>query len=172
MRITSTGPHAQVFKVAKEASGEAAQVVYRLVAQLCSMGMSPADPANVWQPLFTFDDGGRSPIAEDFRGEATTIIAGTVGRVSVPALKARLADIAWSNDRKDGASAAIAIEAYCDVASGLVHGSLFDHCPQISMHHAVGALQRAMQIANMTTKRGRRPANSVRGVRCTLWLGP
>ena len=69
----------QAFNAAREASDEPAQVVYRLVAQLCSMGMSPAAPANVWQPLFTFDNGGRSPIAEDFRGEATTIIAGMVG---------------------------------------------------------------------------------------------
>jgi hypothetical protein len=90
--LTTTDAHQmyrsyeQAFNAAREASDESAQVVYRLVAQLCSMGMSPADPANVWQPLFTFDNGGRSPTAEDFRGEATAIIAGMVGRVSVTAL--------------------------------------------------------------------------------------
>jgi hypothetical protein len=147
----------QAFAVAHEAKDEAAQIVYRLFGQLCSMVMRPSDPGNIWGPLFTMANGTRTAIPEDFRSEQTALLAAVIGRIASPGLRARIADIAWSNNRRDGASAAAAIDAYCDSVFGLLDGSLKTCHGRTATHEAVPALQRAMQIATATTKRSKRP---------------
>jgi hypothetical protein len=142
---------------ARAAEDEAAQIVYRLFAQLCSMVMQPSDPAKIWGPLFTMTNGARSPIAEDFRGEQTATLAAVVSQIVSPGLRARVADIAWSNNRRDGASAAAAIDAYCDSVTGLLDGSMRTCHGRTAAHEALPALQRAMQIATASTKRTKRP---------------
>lgn len=147
----------RAFAAAREAKDETAQKVYRLFTQLCSMVMQPSDRGSIWGPLFTLANGTRAPVAEDFRGEQTAALAAVVSRMVSPALRSRIADIAWSNNRRDGASAAAAIDAYCDLVTGLLDGSLKTSHGRIATHEAVPALQRAMQIATATTKRTKRP---------------
>jgi hypothetical protein len=147
----------RAFVAAREAKDEAAQIVYRLFAQLCSMVLRPSDPGNLWVPLFTMTNGVRAPIAEDFRGQQTASLATIIGRIVNPALKARVADIVWSNNRRDGSSAAAAIEAYCNSVVGLLDGSLKAAHGGVATREAIAAWQRAMQIAAATTKKTKRP---------------
>lgn len=149
----------QACMAAKAANDEASYAVYRLFANLCALTMNPSDPATVWHPYFVLPDGSHSPNAEDFRGAQTALLSQVVPRIRNPALRARIADIAWSNNRRDGASAVAAIDAYCAVVTAVIDGSLKDHSDILSMQEANRALQRAIQIAALTTKRGKRPEN-------------
>ena len=133
---------------AREAGDLQGEKVYRLLAQLCS----------IWQPVLTWTNGTHSPIAETFQGEQTTVLASVVSRITSPALKARIADIAWSNNRRDGASSAAAIEVYTELAASLLDGRLSTSHGQQPMRDAVRFMHRAMQIAKITTKRTKRPA--------------
>jgi hypothetical protein len=147
----------RALSVALAAEDEAAKNVFRLFAEMCSMAMHASDPGHTWVPLFVLPDGTRSPIADDFRGEQTATLAAVVGRIVSPALRARIADIAWSNNRRDGASAAAAIDAYCDLVFGLLDGTLKASHGRSAVHEALSALERAMQIATASTKRTKRP---------------
>jgi hypothetical protein len=147
----------QAFGAARKAGDEPAQVVYRLLYHLCSIMLHVSDSANVWGP-FGSGPNGRTAIPEDFRGEQTATFAAIVPRIVNPGLRARIADIAWSNNRRDGASAAAAIEAYCESVEGLLSGqwkTRYDRNPTAA---ALPFVQRALQIANATTKRTKRPA--------------
>jgi hypothetical protein len=147
----------RAFHAARQANDEVAQTVYRLLAQLCSMTLRPSDPGNIWIPLFTMANGASSPTAEDFRGEQTANLSAIVCRIASPALRARVADVAWTNNRRDGASAAAAIDAYCESVAGLLDGRVSPRPGMSATHEAISALQRAMQVADATTKRTRRP---------------
>jgi hypothetical protein len=105
-----------------------------------------------------FDWGGRrSAVAEDFRGEQTAALAGIVSRIGNCGLRARIADVAWSNDRRDGASAVAAINAYCEAVEGLLTGSIATYLGRQPQPEAIRLVHRALQIANATTKRAKRP---------------
>jgi hypothetical protein len=149
----------QAIVAAREANDETAVIVYRLLAMICSIGMNPSNASNVWVPLFSVANGARTAIAEDFRGEQTLALAAVVDRIVSPPLRARLADIAWSNNRRNGGSAATAIGAYCDTVLGLLNGDLKPSLGRTAIHQALPELQRAMQIATASTKRTRRPEN-------------
>jgi hypothetical protein len=151
------GFYEKAFVAARDAGDEPAQAVFRLLGQVCSMVLRPSDPANSWQPLFGYADGTSSPAAEDFRGDQTNLLRIAAQKSKRLALRARLFDIAWSNNRRDGASAAAAIEAYCEIADELLKGSLtspYDMNPGMA---AKTPTHRALQIAWMTTKIGNRP---------------
>jgi hypothetical protein len=147
----------RAFVAAREAQDATGEIVYGLFAQLCSMSMQSSDRGDIWVPLFTLTNGARSPVAEDFRGEQTATLSAIVGRITSPALRARVADIAWSNNRRDGASAAAAIDAYCETVANLLDGSLKTSHGRSATHEALPKLRRAMQIATASTKRTKRP---------------
>jgi hypothetical protein len=139
------------------ANDEACQLVYRLFGDLCGIMLQSSDTGNVWCPIFVLANGSRSAIPEDFREEQTATLAAVVSRIENPALRARIADIAWSNNRRDGASAAAAIDAYCDSVAGLLDGGLKTRHGQAATYAARPALHRAIQIAKLSTKRTKRP---------------
>jgi hypothetical protein len=141
---------------ADEAKDGCAHGVYRLLATLCGIALHPADKGSPWGPMMTFQTG-RTAIPEDFIGEQTTTISAIVPRVESPALRARLADIAWSNDRRDGRSAAAAVEAYCDTVIGILDCSLNTSHGRAPVQEALTFLYRAMQIAKGSTARNKRP---------------
>lgn len=145
------------FVVARDADDEPAQIVYRLFYNLCTIAFHTSDPANVWGPLYVQANGNRAAMPEDFLGEQTATLAAIVGRVENPGLKARLADIAWSNNRRDGASAVSAIEAYCGSAVGLLEGRLKPSLRRNANAEALPLVHRALQIARDTTKTSNRP---------------
>src|SRR3546814_3920288 len=79
----------------------AAQRGYRLLSTLCTFHLRVEDQAEVWAPRWQGPDG-RSYTASDFRGEQTAILADMVATIPHPALRARVADVVWYNDRKIG----------------------------------------------------------------------
>jgi len=144
---------------AREANNEIEQAVYVLFARLCSMVMESSDRGNNWQPMLTFSNGTRFPTAEDFRGGQTVTLATIVDKISCVALRARVADIVWSNNRQAGGPAAAkAVESYCDAVTGLLSGHLKTSHGRKTPHEAMFYLKRAVQIADATTKRTKRPA--------------
>jgi hypothetical protein len=151
------GAYEKAFVVARDANDEAGQAVFRLLGQVCSMVLRPADPANPWQPLFSYADGTDSPALDDFRGEQTILLRAAAQKTECVALRARLYDIAWANNRRDGASATAAIEAYCEVADGLLGGSLVTPYSMNAGMAAKTPTHRALQIAWLTTKASNRP---------------
>jgi hypothetical protein len=149
-------PYQRAFAAAMEAETEPTQVVYRLLSVLCSIALQPSDRGSRWGPMMT-REASRSAIPEDFRGEQTATISAIVGRVGNSGLRARMADIAWSNNRKDGRSAAVAVDAYCDTVTGLLDGSLITSHGRAELQEALTFLHRAMQIAKDSTARNKRP---------------
>jgi hypothetical protein len=166
------GSHERSFVAARDTGDEAAQAVFRLLGQVCSMVLRPSDPANSWQTLFAYADGTNSPAAEDFRGEQTSLLRIAAEKCRCVALRARLLDIAWCNNRRDGASAAAAVEAYCDIVDGLLAGSLTS---SHGLHPSMAAetpTHRDLQIAWLTTKAESRPQRRCCRDRMMTWLVP
>lgn len=149
-------PYRRAWTAAESSEDVRAHRVYRLLVKLCSIVLRPADKGSPWGPWMT-SGTDRTAIPEDFIGEQTVIISAILPRVESPALRARLADIAWSNNRRDGRSAAAAIEAYCDTVTGILDGSVNTSHGRAVVEEALTFLHRAMQIANGSTARNKRP---------------
>jgi len=98
----------------------------------------------------------RSAIPADFSGEQTSALAEIIRIVKNPVLRSRLADICWLNNRKLGAIAVIAVDAYCECVEKLLDGHLMpEHGGgDRGAFEAVEFLERGLQIAYATSKRG------------------
>ena len=97
-------PYNQVIAAANEAGNAQAQRVYVLLRDICGMFLQPSSRAAPWVPMTTYN-GIRSVIAEDFRGPQTGVLSSIVGQIVNAGLRARIAAIARSNNRRDGRSA-------------------------------------------------------------------
>lgn len=142
--------------IAAEAKNSPTLRVYRLLTMLCSIQLYPDNKESPWLPMFSFGTRQTATPA-DFAGAQTAILASVVPKIQNTALKARLADIAWSNNRQDGRSAAAAIEAYCDTITGVVNGSLHMSQEHTALREVIPFLHRAMHIAKASTSRNKRP---------------
>jgi hypothetical protein len=150
--------YGQAFRQAEIAGDATAMRVYRVLEGVCGIAMRAADRGNVWGPSFTAGTW-RSAVPGDFLGDQTTVLAAVAPGLVNPGLRARVADIAWTNDRKAGATAGVAVEAYCDCAEGLVAGTLqpWIGTGEHAIFEAIDPIHRAMQIVHRTTKKGQRP---------------
>lgn len=139
-----------------EAKGdEPAQRGYRLLSILCTFHLRAEDPADAWGPRWQGPEG-RSYTASDFRGEQTTVLAEIAADIPHPALRARIADVVWYNDRAQGPAAAVAVDAYCEAIQHRLDGVYaprFADRPE-SVLDLVDWLNRALQITAMSRKRG------------------
>jgi hypothetical protein len=97
--------------------------VYGLLSAVCGIHLNPAERATVWIPGSSFGNR-RTLIPSDVRGTQSDVLEVVLGRAKHPALRARLADVVWSNDLRKGAMAKVAIEAYCECVEGLISGTL------------------------------------------------
>jgi len=70
-----------------------------LMQALASMFLKPDNRANIWVPLAA-GPGLSCPTPESFRGDQSTILAELIDHIEHPALRARIADLAWTNDRQ------------------------------------------------------------------------
>ncbi|MXO58907.1 DUF4209 domain-containing protein [Altererythrobacter salegens] len=148
----------QAFNRAAEAADEAGDAAgargYRLLMFLCTLHLRVEDPAEPWGPRFVGPEG-RSYTASDFRGEQNAVLADVVDGIAHPALRARIADVVWYNDRKQGGAATASIAAYSEIIQRRLGGTYarpfedFD-----SILDLVAWLDRALQIAAMSRKRG------------------
>jgi len=99
--------------------------VFRLLVSLCSLHFKVQDRAGVFGPQWV-TEGQRTAIPDDWRGEQNRVFEALFSRVPHPGLRARIADVTWTNDRKAHAAAGTAIEAYCEAAEGLRNGTYRD----------------------------------------------
>ena len=128
--------------------------VFRLLGEIAGIHLDPAERGGIWGPGTSFDNR-RSMIPSDIRGEQSDVLEAVLPRVEHPALKARIADIVWTNDKRKGGVAKTAIDAYCDCIEGLMDGSLKAAHPVdgLDLVDAQKPAHRALQIASVTTKR-------------------
>jgi hypothetical protein len=129
--------------------------VYSFLAEIAGIHLDPAARGTIWKPGSSFDNR-RSVIPSDFRGEQSDILESVLPRVEHPALRARIADVVWTNDMRKGGVAKTAIDAYCTCVEGLLNGSLKAAHPidGLDLVDAQTPAHRALQIAAATTKRG------------------
>src|ERR1700694_640154 len=95
--------------------------VFRLLAEITGIHLNPAERGGIWRPGLSFDNR-RSMIPSDIRGEQSDVLEEVLPRIEHPVLRARVADIVWTNDMRKGGVAKTAINAYCDCVDGLVDG--------------------------------------------------
>lgn len=140
---------------AREKQNRSAERVYSLLSGICGMHSKPNDRAEPWGPMFVTTTG-RAIIPSDLKGEQNSELLAIVDRVNNAGLRARIADIAWTNDRKAGGRAAsVAVAAYQECAEGLMDGKFkpqFEHVGHPSFD-ALKYMQRAFAIAQATTKK-------------------
>jgi hypothetical protein len=136
---------------AEAAADERAARVYRLLAALTQIHFKPHDKSEPYGPMFVME-GRRSLIPSDLRGPQSEVFAAVAPGVSNPGLRARIADVAWINDRKQAATAQLAISAYCAAVQDVIDGKaeLFFEDAKATSHNGAEMLRRACQIANMT----------------------
>ena len=135
-----------------EASGnESAARVFALLCEIANIHFKPEDRAEPYGPLSVFNDQ-RTLIPADLRGEQSAAIADLVPNIENPGLRARLADIAWQNDRKRASIAQQAIEAFCEAVSLVLDGKaeFFNEDRTASGYDGCRMLRRACQLAHAT----------------------
>lgn len=115
--------------------------------------MRVGDKASPYGPWFEMD-GKRAPIPSDFRGPQTDALASIISRIQHPALRARVADTVWLNDRKRRLAADAAVDALVELVAMIDAGTLkYRHEPtKVISRRSIDYVQRAIQIAWATTK--------------------
>ena len=78
------------------------QRVYGLLSAVTQIYFKPRDRAEPFGPLIVIE-GKRSVIPDDLRGNQSRVFAQIAPAIRNPGLRARLADIAWLNDRRESA---------------------------------------------------------------------
>jgi len=161
----------EFIKAAKEhRDNEPAFSAFRLLASACGLHFRLHDTAGAFGAKMTFGDG-RTPIPEDWLGEQTEHFFEILEEVDHPALRARLADVVWTNDRKKGKAAAIAVMSYCECVEGLMSGTYEDRFPTdsaVSLEE-VDLIERASQIHARSNKRAAPMHERVTGLLSSLY---
>jgi hypothetical protein len=145
-------------QAAAAAATSPCQSVYALLAALCGIHLDPAARGNVWIPGISIGFR-RSMIPSDIGGPQSDILEAQLALIQSPALRARLADIVWSNNLRKGSAAKSAIESYCDCIDGLISGHLIPRQDMevLGLADAQRLAQRALQISSATSKRNTMP---------------
>src|SRR6516165_10801290 len=95
--------------------------VFGLLGEIAAIHLTPAERGRIWGPIAQRGDQ-RTMLPADIRGKQSEILETVLPRIVHPALRARVADIVWTNDLRKGGVAKIAVEAYCDCVEGLLNG--------------------------------------------------
>ncbi len=148
----------QASESARTASRAIESNAYRLLASLCSLHFKVEDRAGVFGPQLVMS-GRRTAIPDDFRGEQNHALEKIIPDLANPGLRARIADVVWTNDRRAGAAARAAVDAYCEAVEGLGNGRYrdrFENQPQASVEE-IDLIHRALQIVGQISKKGQIP---------------
>lgn len=147
--------HNEFMKAARvHRSVEPAFSVYRLLGSVCGLHFRVEDRSQVFGAMMSFGNS-RTSIPEDWLGEQNDYFYEILNEIEHPALRARLADIVWLNDRKKGQAASVAIAAYCDCVQKLADRTFearFRDQNNVSMEE-VDLIERASKIHYKTKKR-------------------
>jgi len=118
-----------------------------LFAQLLNIHFKPADRANVWGPMYQ-TGGRRSIIPSDIKGAQTDELLKTVEHIAHPAVRARMADVAWTNNKRNVVAANQAIAAYVECVTKVLNGELKEYSDETGdLVSICDHLVRAFQIA-------------------------
>jgi len=139
---------------ADEVGDRVTAAVHHMFLGICTIHLHPDDPAQVWVPLATIGNE-RTFMPEDCTSEQTDALAAVAAEISNHALRARVADVAWSNHRRLGDMAKLAVDSYCAVVTGLLDGSVSNSHGLRPAREARIPMHRALQIAALTTKGGK-----------------
>ncbi len=134
----------------------------QLLAGATSIVLRPSDRGAEWGPwISTLTQ--RAPMPEDLRGEQSQVLARLAPALAHPGLRARLADLAWTNDRKLGVAAALAIASYCECAERLVDGRGLPpfNAPGMAPCEALQYVERALVLGFVTRRRRVQPERTV-----------
>lgn len=142
-------------KAAAEAQTKEAARLFGFLASVSGFHFKPGALAEPFEPMMVMGNR-RSLIPSDFGGELAPVVVELFKKASHPALKARLADTAWLNDRRQRWAADAAIEAYLECINGLLERTLYPRFrkERAFPHEAVGLTHRALRIARTVGKRG------------------
>lgn len=149
---------------------EPAFSAFRLLASVCGLHFRLHDKAGAFGANMMFGNS-RTPIPEDWLGEQTEHFFEILEEVEHPALRARLADVVWINDRKKGKAAAIAVMAYCECVEALLSGTYEDRFAtdsEVSLEE-VDLIERASQIHARSNKRTALMHERVSGLLSSLY---
>lgn len=136
-----------VFKdLADQSSVEAR--VYALLRAVCSFHFKPEDSSSPFGPMWEMD-GKRSSIPEDFAGPQALAFATIAEKIEHLGLRARIADTAWLNNKRDARVGTIAVEAYSLCVRQLLSGDFRARFArdESTPFEALKLAERAVQIA-------------------------
>ncbi|KAB2788554.1 hypothetical protein F9K97_05600 [Brucella anthropi] len=146
---------AEFTKAAKASrSSEPSCSVFRLLASAMGLHFRLNDKAGAYGPKMVFGNQ-RTAIPEDWIGEQNNQFFEVLEDIEHPALRARLADVVWTNDKRKNSAAKIAVAAYCDCVEGLINGKFGPRFPsdrEVNLEE-VDLIERASQIHYKSTKR-------------------
>ncbi|HEU5067806.1 MAG TPA: hypothetical protein VFT61_06440 [Sphingomicrobium sp.] len=133
--------------------------VFAFVANLMSCHMKLDDPAEPFGPKLIMD-GQRTMIPSDIRGEQSDVIAAILPTIPHASVRARLGDIAFYNDRSHHQAGRIAIDAYCEIVTRRMAGTLACRLPDLGLtiHDIVVPMKRAVQLTRLLHKREQVPS--------------
>lgn len=145
-------------KAAEERNDVEAKRVFQLLFQACNIMLTPDDASEPLQARLV-TEMGRSARPSDYRGAQSELFEALMGEVGHPAVRARLADIVWWNDRPKAAAAAVAVDAYCEAMEALGEGRLAVSTQSFAAQtiEQTVFLRRALQIAYATRRNGTIP---------------
>lgn len=113
--------HYSTARDAAELAGDAGKAaVYNLLGGVCTMGLQASEPLKPFTPLMAWATGS-SPTPLTYRGKQSLVLGELAAQVTHPALKARLADLAWVNTKQHG-TARQAIDGYIECINRLLAG--------------------------------------------------
>lgn len=141
---------------ASKSDDHSAHRAYKLLATLCSMRMSSDDPADTWHPRWQ-DAENKMLTPQDIKSDYNSLLSDIVNFINNLALKGRIADIVWSNGRKEYKCGIEAVKAYSNIV--LEHISKkFDSDNFTKLFELMNLLQRALCINGMMGNRDRIPS--------------
>jgi hypothetical protein len=169
----------------EDASNSSAFRIMAFMDAVLGMHLRPQMRHEPFAPMFVLPDQSRSPAPEDFRKQVE-LLAALASRANHFAVKARLADVCWVLERKRADMAALAVDAYVAMLTGIENGSIktapwADSLGVLSPASA-DLLRRAMAIVHATGRNGPAAAavaDTIRRLRgqaieknrgATLWL--
>ncbi|MEM1050925.1 MAG: hypothetical protein AAGI28_02405 [Pseudomonadota bacterium] len=164
-RYALTAPLREAANTAEANDQDGQNRAFRFLHDLMNIHLRAENPAEPFGPIFQ-TGSGRSCTASDFQGKQNDIIAEFAPTVDDPVLRARLADIAWYNDRKKGDVGKLAVAAYCQIVEKRMIGELHrTHGEDEHILDMADYLQRAMQIAARVYKKGALPSEVKRALK-------
>lgn len=135
---------------------------YRLIATLMAFCFRVQDQATIFGPRVRNQEG-RTATASDLSRAQNEVLATVATSIVHPAVRARVADVVWYNERKYWHMADIAVDAYCEVVEKRLSG-FFRHSYQEGDgvdQYLIDVMERALQILAGVGKRASIPARAV-----------